>query len=321
MKDPAFLFYPGDWLGGTMTMTRAHKGAYMDVLMAQFNSGHLSISDIKIILGADFDLMWESVLKKKFSEDSNGLFYNDKLEREIIKRRNYSNSRKANLSGKSNHHVDIHMNSHMENGNEIGNKDDSENGFESEIESINGEMKKYSEDFELMWAIYPKKIGKGDAYKAWKKIKPSGKLYIKIMQAINKQIRSIQWKKDNGQFIPNFSTWLNQSRWDDDLPISESENQKPKLKNPCPLELPASRWKYIDSPMPYACPKCNTVMEMYISVYEHLEIEDFYNLRWWCPNCGVEDSVLEKFYPPEHKLKIKNAVVEQSKKFGENERK
>ena len=42
-KDPAFLFYPGDWLGGTMLMTRHHKGAYMDLLMAQYNNGHMTL--------------------------------------------------------------------------------------------------------------------------------------------------------------------------------------------------------------------------------------------------------------------------------------
>ena len=56
-KDPAFLFYPGDWMGGVSTFTRAHKGAYMDVLMAQHNNGHLSIEDIEIVLGSDFESM------------------------------------------------------------------------------------------------------------------------------------------------------------------------------------------------------------------------------------------------------------------------
>ena len=32
-KDPAFLFYPGDWIGGTMGMTFEEKGAYMEILM------------------------------------------------------------------------------------------------------------------------------------------------------------------------------------------------------------------------------------------------------------------------------------------------
>ena len=63
-KDPAFLFYPGDWLGGTMTFNREQKGAYMDLLMVQFNSGHMCLDDIKAVLGPDFDTMWERKLKK-----------------------------------------------------------------------------------------------------------------------------------------------------------------------------------------------------------------------------------------------------------------
>ena len=41
-KDPAFLFYPNDWLGGTMGMTFEEKGAYMELLMMQFNRGHMT---------------------------------------------------------------------------------------------------------------------------------------------------------------------------------------------------------------------------------------------------------------------------------------
>jgi hypothetical protein len=41
-KDPAFLFYPNDWIGGTMGMTFEEKGAYMELLMMQFNRGHMT---------------------------------------------------------------------------------------------------------------------------------------------------------------------------------------------------------------------------------------------------------------------------------------
>ena len=84
-KDPAFLFFPGDWLGGTMALTRHHKGAYMDLLMAQFNNGHMNIEEIKTILGQDFETMWESVLKKKFIQDDKGLFFNKRLDEEKLK--------------------------------------------------------------------------------------------------------------------------------------------------------------------------------------------------------------------------------------------
>lgn len=118
-KDPAFLFYPGDWLGGTMTFSRHHKGAYMDILMGQFNNGRLTIEDIQTILGADFETMWEQKLRAKFQQDETGKFFNEKLENEMIKRRNYSESRRKNLksSQKKPPHMDTHVVSYMENGN------------------------------------------------------------------------------------------------------------------------------------------------------------------------------------------------------------
>lgn len=120
-KDPAFLFYPGDWLGGTMTFSRSHKGAYMDLLMCQYNNGHMALEDIQEVLGSDFEKMWETKLKNKFIQDPSGLFFNEKLENEIIKRKNYTQSRKNNLSHKKEDKAH-HMDEHMENENVIENK-------------------------------------------------------------------------------------------------------------------------------------------------------------------------------------------------------
>lgn len=127
-KDPAFLFYPGDWLGGTMTFSRSHKGAYMDLLMVQFNNGHMSLQDIETVLGSDFQIMWESKLKAKFQQDPNGLYYNEKLENEVNKRKNFTDSRKKNLNNKPSH-KEAHTGSRMENenGNRNENKDKKEN--------------------------------------------------------------------------------------------------------------------------------------------------------------------------------------------------
>lgn len=120
-KDPAFLFYPGDWLGGTMLMSRLHKGAYMDVLMAQYNNGHMSEDQIKILLGKEDENLWETVLKSKFKQDSEGKFYNERLDKEIIKRRKFTESRKNNLNKSKpdmDKHMETHMDIHMENENE-----------------------------------------------------------------------------------------------------------------------------------------------------------------------------------------------------------
>jgi hypothetical protein len=121
-KDPAFLFFPGDWLGGTMTFSRSHKGAYMDLLMGQFNQGHMALHEIRTILGEkDFDEMWESKLRRKFKQDEDGLFYNQKLENEIIKRKKFTESRRKNLFSDKQHKAE-HMATHMENENINGNK-------------------------------------------------------------------------------------------------------------------------------------------------------------------------------------------------------
>jgi len=80
-----------------------------------------------------------------------------------------------------------------------------------------GKEIKYSDSFEEFWKVYPKKIGKGAAYKSWKKIKPSDVLKEKIINAVKMQCNSIQWQKEGGQYIPNPSTWLNQERWNDEL--------------------------------------------------------------------------------------------------------
>jgi hypothetical protein len=73
--------------------------------------------------------------------------------------------------------------------------------------------KNYTADFLSFWDAYPKRIGKGAAWKAWGKI-PSGTLPL-ILTALEWQRKQEQWVKEHGQFIPMPSTYLNQSRWED----------------------------------------------------------------------------------------------------------
>jgi uncharacterized protein YdaU (DUF1376 family) len=127
-KDPAFLFYPNDWLGGTMYLSRHQKGCYMDLLIAQFNNGPLSLETIKTVLGQD-QANW-TVLSSKFKKDSNGNFFNERLATEIEKRKKFSKSRRDNVNKRYNPtYVDTsveHMNLHMENGNRNENRNDFE---------------------------------------------------------------------------------------------------------------------------------------------------------------------------------------------------
>lgn len=75
--------------------------------------------------------------------------------------------------------------------------------------------KKTEDDFAVFWLAYPKKQDKQNALKAWKKLNPDAETQRKIILAIQAQRASPQWQKDNGQFIPMPSTWLNGHRWED----------------------------------------------------------------------------------------------------------
>ena len=82
----------------------------------------------------------------------------------------------------------------------------------------------YSGEFESFWASYPKKVGKIEAYKAWRKINPSETLQRTIIAAIGWQKRTPQWQANDGRYIPNPATWLNRGQWEDSPPdIPEPE--------------------------------------------------------------------------------------------------
>jgi hypothetical protein len=72
--------------------------------------------------------------------------------------------------------------------------------------------------FDAFWKAYPKRVGKQAAVKAWKRASKNGLPPITDLLAIlEKQKASSSWLKDNGQFIPNPTTWLNQGRWEDEI--------------------------------------------------------------------------------------------------------
>jgi hypothetical protein len=100
-----------------------------------------------------------------------------------------------------------------------------ENANEDVIE--NADEKKQNlqnQRFDEFWKAYPKKVGKEAARKVWMKVKPDKALFIKMLEAVETAKKSKQWQKDNGQYIPNPSTWLNQGRWDDELDTSSGSS-------------------------------------------------------------------------------------------------
>jgi DNA-binding transcriptional ArsR family regulator len=70
--------------------------------------------------------------------------------------------------------------------------------------------------FDEFYQAYPKHKSKGDAIRAWKKLKPSPELRTTIMAAIEAQKRQPDWI-DKPQFIPYPATWLNGGKWEDEV--------------------------------------------------------------------------------------------------------
>lgn len=70
------------------------------------------------------------------------------------------------------------------------------------------------EAFEAFWSAYPRKDNRKKSIEAWDKLKPDKRLCRIMYDALKRQCCDPQWAEDGGKYIPMFSTWLNQRRWE-----------------------------------------------------------------------------------------------------------
>jgi hypothetical protein len=71
------------------------------------------------------------------------------------------------------------------------------------------------EGFSTFWESYPRKADRQKALTEWKNLNPSPELRQAIMNALARQKRSDQWRRE---VVPNPANWLKGRRWDDELP-------------------------------------------------------------------------------------------------------
>lgn len=81
------------------------------------------------------------------------------------------------------------------------------------------------EQFETFWRNYPDNRDKKKSENRFKKINFKKYPFEQIMASLEKQKHSEAWLKNNGQFVPMASTWINNERWNDE--ISSPEQQIP----------------------------------------------------------------------------------------------
>lgn len=79
------------------------------------------------------------------------------------------------------------------------------------------EFKPYSAEFERFWRAYPRKEKKKDAFEAWCESKNSPDIEI-VMKALYWQVDTRQWRKNDGQYVPLPTTYINGWYWNNEPP-------------------------------------------------------------------------------------------------------
>jgi len=90
MQDPAFLFYPSDFITGTMFFSDEQVGKYIRLMCAQKLTGHLTDEEFMQICKTP-----DEKILKKYVRDDKGLLFNEVLDKHINKRNAFTESRRA----------------------------------------------------------------------------------------------------------------------------------------------------------------------------------------------------------------------------------
>jgi len=190
-KDPAVLFYTSDFLSGTFTMDNEQVGKYIRLLCLQHQKGKLSEKDMLSICKAYDVEIWD-----KFKVED-GLYYNERMFNETIRRQKFSESRRNNAKSPKKESTSEAYAKHMET--------ETENRTITINENINI-------DFEWFWNEYDKKVGdKQKLKKKWNKLTDEERQ--NAMNYIDLYKQSVPDK----QFRKNPETFINNKSWNDEI--------------------------------------------------------------------------------------------------------
>jgi len=80
--------------------------------------------------------------------------------------------------------------------------------------------------FDEFWSLYPRKIAKANARKAWAKL--SAEQQLLAAKAINTHCEYWKAKETELEFIPHASSWLNGERYEDEIVIEPRREKSDK---------------------------------------------------------------------------------------------
>ncbi len=237
-RPPAFQFFPKDWLDfKVQRMSLAAQGAYMKLLafMWKDSKDQCSILDNNDLLARAIGTTVEQWLELRqqiqqddepILEEKDGRLVSARLKEEVTKQRNYrkQQSEKGKLSAQQrlNRGLTTVEPMHQPEGNSSSSLNNRERkGLRCKVE-LNG----HGPSFELFWAAYPKKEGKGACRRWWKEHKPDDVLLGHMLMKIEQAKQTTKWKEREGKFIPMPATWLNQERWDDEYTAAAKQKER-----------------------------------------------------------------------------------------------
>ena len=97
--------------------------------------------------------------------------------------------------------------------------------------------------FPDFWQLYPKRVAKKDAMRAWDRLKPDQQMQACVALM---DWRTIWLQRGELQYVPNAAKWLNGERFEDEFPADFTRSQiKPASHQPFKQDEPTER-----APMP-----------------------------------------------------------------------
>ena len=79
----------------------------------------------------------------------------------------------------------------------------------------------YHDGFDEFWAVFPRKVGKDAARRAFAKRRFTREQVSRVMASVEEHKTWAQWQEAGGRYIPHPATFLNQARWLDVAPAGQ----------------------------------------------------------------------------------------------------
>ena len=115
----------------------------------------------------------------------------------------------------------IDKNSVIENNNSI----DSAESIEPEVEQT-ASNKTIESEFEELWKLYPRKVGKAKALTYYQKARKKDTTFEEVKQGILNYCAEIKKKKTELRYVKHGSTWFNNQGWKDEYDVTPQEEPK-----------------------------------------------------------------------------------------------